>query len=234
MNEPTLIRRALISVSNKTGLIPFARQLTASGIEILATGGTASLLNEHGIPLTTVPDYTGFPEIMGGRVKTLHPKIYAGLLRRPGIDEEVLQAHQIEPIDLVIVNLYPFQETVARANCTFEEAVEQIDIGGPAMLRAAAKNHLAVTVIVDPKDYPGVWDDIQKYGQTSLNTRRRLAQKVFAHTAEYDQAIYNYLLQKDDNTSTGDVIFPSSFQPRYQKKWIYATGKILIRRLLFI
>lgn len=209
------IRRALISVSNKVGIIPFAQHLVASGIEILATGGTAALLKQQGISLTAVSDYTGFPEIMGGRVKTLHPKIYAGLLRRPGIDETILQTHQIQPIDLLVVNLYPFQDSIAHPDCTFEQAIEQIDIGGPAMIRAAAKNHSAVTVIVDPEDYEAVWADIQKHGQPNLITRRQLAKKAFAHTAQYDQAIYHYL-ERDKESAC--VIFPENYQPAYLKK----------------
>jgi phosphoribosylaminoimidazolecarboxamide formyltransferase / IMP cyclohydrolase len=217
MSESPIIRKALISVSNKTGLIPFAQQLTAGGIEILATGGTAELLRQQNIPLTTITDYTGFPEIMGGRVKTLHPKIYAGLLRRPGVDEALLQSHQIEPIDLVIVNLYPFQETVAREGCSFEQGIEQIDVGGPSMLRAAAKNHLAVTVIVDPQDYEEVWKEIQKQGHTHLETRRRLAQKVFAHTALYDHAISDYF-KKNAATPHIQPAFPNHFRPEYHKQ----------------
>lgn len=213
MTNP-LIRRALISVSDKSGLIPLAEQLSASGVQIIATGGTALLLSQHGIPIIAVPDYTGFPEIMGGRVKTLHPKIYAGLLRRPGIDESVLEAHDIEPIDLVVVNLYPFQNTVAEPNCSFEQAIENIDIGGPSMLRAAAKNHIAVTVVVDPADYAAVGAAIQKTGATDLATRRELAKKAFAHTAAYDQAIYNYLNRDANEHPT----FPTNFQPSFQKK----------------
>lgn len=215
MTQEPKIRRALISVSNKTGLIEFARQLTASGVEILATGGTAALLQEQRIPFTAVADYTQFPEMMDGRIKTLHPKIYAGLLRRPGMDDAILKTHLIEPIDLLVVNLYPFQETIARPGTTFENAIEQIDIGGPAMLRAAAKNHIAVTVIMDPADYPMVMNDIQKRGQTTLDRRRALAKKAFAHTAEYDQAIYNYLNQ---DPSPPPTLFPAHYSPAYQKK----------------
>lgn len=184
-----------------------AQALSARGIQILATGGTAALLRQHGIPLTTVSDYTGFPEILDGRVKTLHPKIYAGLLRRPGLDEAVLDAQQIEPIDLLVVNLYPFQET---------KTIEQIDIGGPAMLRAAAKNHIAVTVIVDPTDYEAVLNQIKTQGHTTLDTRRYLAKKVFAHTAAYDQAIFNYFNQPDQAPS--ETLFPDHYQPLFNKK----------------
>ena len=211
------IRRALISVSNKIGLIHFAQKLVGSGVEIVATGGTAAALKQHGIPLTTVPHYTGFPEILGGRVKTLHPKIYAGLLRRPGLDEAVLEAHDIQPIDLLVVNLYPFQETIAQPNCTFEAAIEQIDVGGPAMLRAAAKNHSAVTVVVDPADYNSILAEIQKQGRPDPHQRRQLAKKAFAHTAQYDQAIFQYLDQQDPQLEERSV-FPEYHQALYQKK----------------
>lgn len=209
------IRRALISVSNKSGLVPFAQQLVAHGIEILATGGTAALLTQHGIASTAISDFTDFPEIMGGRVKTLHPKIYAGLLRRPGIDEAVMQAHQIEPIDLVVVNLYPFQETVAKPGCSFEQAIEQIDIGGPSMLRAAAKNHAVVTTLVDPQDYSAVLAEIQNQANTTAATRRRLAQKVFHHTAQYDQAIFNYL---NEPAPAADSLFPDQLSLVWNKQ----------------
>jgi len=215
MNEPA-IKRALLSVSNKNDLIPFSQCLIKNHIEILATGGTANLLQKHGIPHIPISDYTGFPEILGGRVKTLHPKIYAGILRRPGIDEPTLTSHQIETIDLIVVNLYPFQETINNPDCTFDQAIEQIDIGGPTMLRAAAKNHKLVTVIVDPKDYGLVAEAIQKKGHTSDELRRQLAVKAFAHTALYDQIIFNYLNQQSlvDN----DSLFPNHYQPFFEKK----------------
>ena len=149
----TPLRRALLSVSDKTGVVELARALAMRGVEILSTGGTARLLMQNGVAVTEVSAHTGFPEIMGGRVKTLHPKIHGGLLGRRGTDEAVMAEHGIEPIDLLIVNLYPFAQTIARPDCSYEEAVENIDIGGPAMLRAAAKNHADVTVIVDPEDY---------------------------------------------------------------------------------
>ncbi len=212
MSEP--VKRALISVSNKIGIIEFASYLVASGVEILATGGTASLLKQKNIPVIDVPDYTGFPEMMGGRIKTLHPKIYGGLLRRPGIDESTMLAHEIKPIDLVIVNLYPFEESIAHADCTFEQAIENIDIGGPSMLRAAAKNHEVVTVVVDPQDYRSVWEQITTTGQTQLPTRRYLAQKAFAHTAHYDQTIAFYLQKKE---SKQNKLLPDFFCPQYRK-----------------
>ncbi len=188
------IRRALISVSDKTGIAAFARALAAAGVEILSTGGTAKLLAAEGVPVREVSDYTGFPEIMGGRVKTLHPKIHGGILARRGRDEAVMHAHGIEPIDLVVVNLYPFARTVARPDCTFEEAVEQIDIGGPTLLRAAAKNHADVAVVVDPQDYERVLEEMARNdGRLSAATHRRLAAAAFAHTAAYDRAIADYL-----------------------------------------
>ncbi|MGH8139203.1 MAG: bifunctional phosphoribosylaminoimidazolecarboxamide formyltransferase/IMP cyclohydrolase [Steroidobacteraceae bacterium] len=188
------VRRALLSVSDKTGLLELARELVNRKIEILSTGGTARLLGGSGLPVREVSSYTGFPEIMGGRVKTLHPKIHGGLLGRRGVDDAVMALHQIEPIDLLIVNLYPFAETVRRPNCSYPEAVEKIDIGGPAMLRAAAKNHESVAVAVDPADYRSVLDELQAYeGRTTLALRSRLAAKAFAHTARYDTMVSSYL-----------------------------------------
>jgi phosphoribosylaminoimidazolecarboxamide formyltransferase/IMP cyclohydrolase len=188
------VRRALLSVSDKSGLIDLARALAKRNIEILSTGGTARLLASNGVPVREVSNYTGFPEIMDGRVKTLHPKIHGGLLGRRGVDEEVMALHQIDPIDLLVVNLYPFAETVARPNCSYPEAVENIDVGGPAMLRAAAKNHDSVAVAVDPADYQVILDELEKNdGRTSLATRSRLAAKVFAHTARYDTMGASYL-----------------------------------------
>src|SRR3954466_902718 len=177
------IRRALLSVSNKDGLVDFARALQQRGVVILSTGGTASLLEKNGISVTEVSAHTGFPEIMDGRVKTLHPKIHGGLLGRRGIDDEVMRTHGIEAIDLVVVNLYPFAATIAKPNCTFEDAIENIDIGGPAMVRAAAKNHDRVAIVVDPLDYASVLDEINSAaGGVSEQTRRRLAAKAYAHT----------------------------------------------------
>ncbi|KHD05595.1 phosphoribosylaminoimidazolecarboxamide formyltransferase [Candidatus Thiomargarita nelsonii] len=188
------IQRALISVSDKTGIIPFAQALSERSIEILSTGGTAQLLADNGIPVTEVSDYTAFPEMMAGRLKTLHPKIHGGLLGRRGIDEAVMSEHDIYPIDLLIVNLYPFEQTIAKPDCDLATAIENIDIGGPAMLRSAAKNHAAVTVVVDATDYDTVLQEMAAGGVTKA-TRFSLAQKVFAHTARYDGAIANYLSQ---------------------------------------
>jgi phosphoribosylaminoimidazolecarboxamide formyltransferase / IMP cyclohydrolase len=188
------VRRALLSVSDKTGLIELARALAKRNIEILSTGGTAKLLAGSGIPVREVSSYTGFPEIMDGRVKTLHPKIHGGLLGRRGVDEAVMTLHGIEPIDLLVVNLYPFAATVTRPDCSYAEAIENIDIGGPAMLRAAAKNHEAVAVVVDPVDYETVLSELETHeGSTTLATRSRLAAKAFAHTARYDTMVASYL-----------------------------------------
>ncbi len=189
----TPVRRALLSVSDKTGIVEFARALKERGIELLSTGGTAKLLANHGITVTEVAEHTGFPEIMGGRVKTLHPKIHGGLLGRRGVDEAVMSEHDIEPIDLLAVNLYPFAATVAQPDCTYDDAVENIDIGGPAMIRAAAKNHASVTVIVDPGDYRALLDELAaNQGATSVDMRQKLAAKAFAHTAQYDAMICAY------------------------------------------
>ena len=193
----TPLRRALLSVSDKTGVVELARALAMRGVEILSTGGTARLLMQNGVAVTEVSAHTGFPEIMGGRVKTLHPKIHGGLLGRRGTDEAVMAEHGIEPIDLLIVNLYPFAQTIARPDCSYEEAVENIDIGGPAMLRAAAKNHADVTVIVDPEDYTSLLDELQVHaGETSKAFRAQLAAKAFAHAASYDTMVAGYLMQK--------------------------------------
>ena len=187
------VRRALLSVSDKTGIVQFARALKERGIELLSTGGTAKLLTSHGITVKEVADHTGFPEIMGGRVKTLHPKIHGALLGRRGIDESVMREHGIEPIDLLAVNLYPFAATVARADCSYDDAVDNIDIGGPAMVRAAAKNHASVTVVVDPGDYRGLLDELAaNQGATTLDMRQQLAAKAFAHTAQYDAMVSAY------------------------------------------
>jgi phosphoribosylaminoimidazolecarboxamide formyltransferase / IMP cyclohydrolase len=193
------VRRALLSVSDKTGLVDLARALAARDIEILSTGGTARLLAESGLTVREVSGYTGFPEIMDGRVKTLHPKIHGGLLGRRGIDDSVMALHGIQPIDLLVVNLYPFAETVARPNCRYSEAIENIDIGGPAMLRAAAKNHESVAVAVDPADYAVLLAELAAHGGcTTAATRSRLAAKVFAHTARYDTMVASYLAGRQE------------------------------------
>jgi phosphoribosylaminoimidazolecarboxamide formyltransferase/IMP cyclohydrolase len=186
------VRRALVSVSDKRGLIPFVEGLAGLGIEILSTGGTCRQLREAGLDVIEVSEKTGFPEIMDGRVKTLHPTIHGGLLGRRGTDEAVMQEHGIEPIDLLAVNLYPFEETIARADATIDDAIENIDIGGPAMIRAASKNHDGVAVVVDPDDYESVLDALRQE-RLDLDARRRLAAKAYAHTASYDTAITRYL-----------------------------------------
>ncbi len=195
MGEVVAIRRALLSVSDKRGLIDLARALSARGVHLLASGGTRTALAEAGFVVTEVSAYTGQPEILGGRVKTLHPKLHAGILARrdvPG-DLDALNAQGIEPIDLVVVNLYPFEATVARQGVTFEEAVENIDIGGPSLIRGAAKNHADVAVVVDPDQYPTLIQQLQDHGGTTLDFRKALARTVFERTAGYDAAIARYL-----------------------------------------
>ncbi len=189
------IQRALLSVFDKTGLLPFAQTLAAAGVELISTGGTAKALRDGGLTVTDLSAHTGFPEMLDGRVKTLHPKIHGGLLyiRGNATHEAAVKAHGIAPIDLVVVNLYPFEQTVARPGVTLEEAIENIDIGGPSMLRSAAKNHESVTVIVDPADYAEVAAQVQAAGGTTLQLRRQLAARVFARTSAYDAGIAAYL-----------------------------------------
>jgi phosphoribosylaminoimidazolecarboxamide formyltransferase/IMP cyclohydrolase len=196
-----MINRALISVSDKTGIIELAKFLAKQNIEILSTGGTAKLLADNNIPVIEVSDYTGFPEMMAGRVKTLNPKIHGGILARRGLDEAVMAENDIQPIDLVVVNLYPFQAAIANPECTLENAIENIDIGGPAILRSSAKNHASVTVLMDASDYQTVIDEITENGNTSIETRTQLALKTFEHTAAYDGAIANYLGKQEDGFS---------------------------------
>ncbi len=218
------IRRALISVSDKSGLIDFARALTDRGIEILSTGGTASLLTAQGIPVTEVSDYTGFPEMMAGRVKTLHPLIHGGILGRRGVDDEVMLENGIQPIDLVVVNLYPFEQTVAKPGCELETAVENIDIGGPTLLRAAAKNHAAVTVVVDSSDYSRVLAELaDQGGAISDVTRFDLAVKCFEHTARYDGAISDYLGRRLEG---GEPLpYPRTLNLQFQRKQAMRYGE---------
>ena len=230
--------RALLSVSDKRGLVEFARALVALGWEIVSTGGTAAALRREGIPVVLVEAVTGFPEMMDGRVKTLHPKVHGGLLGRRSDKSHVaaMQEHGITPIDLVAVNLYPFRETVAKPETTFEDAIEQIDIGGPSMLRSAAKNHTDVIVIVDPADYQSVVEDL-KAGQVGEEKRRALATKVFAHTAAYDAAILAYLSRSDDALPATNVqILQQQQALRYgenphQRAALYATDEPGIRDL---
>jgi len=209
------VKRALISVSDKHGVVEFARALGRLGVALLSTGGTARLLREAGLTVTDVSEYTGFPEIMDGRVKTLHPKIHGALLGRRELDAEVMAAHGIDPIDLLVVNLYPFERTVARPDCTLAEAIENIDIGGPAMLRAAAKNHCDVTVVVAANDYPRVLAELEAGGEVGAALRYDLAVKVFEHTARYDAAIANYFGAR----VSGDAVdpFPRTLTNQYRK-----------------
>ncbi len=200
------VRRALISVSDKDGIIEFAKSLHAQGVEILSTGGTAKLLIDNMVPCLEVSKHTGFPEIMDGRVKTLHPKIHGGILGRRGIDDDVMKANEIAPIDLVVVNLYPFEATIAKEDCTLEDAIENIDIGGPAMVRATAKNHAYVSIIVDPNDYQRVLEEIHNNeGLVSDATRFDLAVKAFEHTAKYDGMIANYLGRVKEDGSMNEL-----------------------------
>jgi phosphoribosylaminoimidazolecarboxamide formyltransferase / IMP cyclohydrolase len=209
---PLPVRRALLSVSDKSGLLELARGLARHQVEILSTGGTARLLAANGIAVREVAAYTGFPEIMDGRLKTLHPKIHGGLLGRRGVDEVVMSQHGITPIDLLVVNLYPFAATVARADASYQDAVENIDIGGPAMLRAAAKNHESVLVVVDPQDYPLVLHELDVRGGSDFATRARLAVKAFAHTARYDSLVTRYLAaQHPAPDSSFPVTLPLAF-----------------------
>jgi phosphoribosylaminoimidazolecarboxamide formyltransferase/IMP cyclohydrolase len=209
---PAPITQALLSVSDKTGLVAFARGLAGLGIKLLSTGGTAKALSDAGLAVTEIGDYTGFPEMLDGRVKTLHPKVHAGILARRDLAEHAaaLEAHAIPLIDLVVVNLYPFRETVAKEGCTLDDAIENIDIGGPTLLRAAAKNWKHVGVIVEPADYDGVLAELAQSGRAlSATTRFALAQKAFSHTASYDGAISNWLTARDVDGAAAP--FPERF-----------------------
>ena len=204
MTQAILPKRALVSVSDKTGLIDLARALNEAGIQILSTGGSAKTIEEAGLSVTRVSEVTEFPEIMGGRVKTLHPRIHGGLLGRRDIDGEVMAEHGIPEIDLVVVNLYPFQETLAKG-ASYAESVEQIDIGGPAMVRASAKNHAWVSIVTSPADYDNIIQQIQA-GGINYATRQRLAAKAYAHTAQYDGAIAQWMAQE----TAEDASFPAA------------------------
>lgn len=208
------VKRALISVSDKTGIVEFAKELVEQKVEIISTGGTLRTLKEAGIPAVSISEVTHFPEILDGRVKTLHPAVHGGLLaiRENEKHREQIEAHQIQPIDLVVVNLYPFQETIKKPNVSLAEAIEMIDIGGPAMLRSAAKNYRDVTVLVDPKDYERVIDEIKANQQTELETRYYLATKAFEHTAAYDALIASYFRQH------GGDPFPEQLTLTYEKQ----------------
>ena len=220
MSSNTPIQRALLSVSDKTGVLEFAKKLHARNIELLSTGGTAKLLADNDIPVIEVSNYTGFPEMMDGRVKTLHPKIHGGILARRGTDDAVMAEHNIPPIDLIIVNLYPFAETIAKPNCNFEDAIENIDIGGPTMVRASAKNHAHVAIVVNPSDYDVVEKELdENNGSISAQTRFKLATKAFEHTAGYDGMIANYLgkiVENGEPLSDGESVFPSTFNMQFK------------------
>ena len=192
------IRRALISVSDKAGIVDFGKDLVKRNVELLSTGGTYRALEEAGIAVGTVESYTESPEVMDGRVKTLHPRVHGGILARGGKDDADLERIGARPIDMVVVNLYPFKQTLAKPDATFEQLIENIDIGGPSMLRSAAKNHARVTVVCDPADYPRVLEEIDATGSVSAETRERLAAKAFAHTAAYDSAISGWLSQRGE------------------------------------
>ncbi len=211
------VKRALISVSDKAGIVEFAQSLTDLGIELLSTGGTYRLLQENNIAVTEVSDHTGFPEMMDGRVKTLHPKIHGGILGRRGQDDEIMSEHGIAPIDMVVVNLYPFQEAIARPDCDLPMAIENIDIGGPTMVRAAAKNHKDVAIVVNSSDYGELLAELKTNEcQLSLETRFDLAVKAFEHTAQYDGAIANYLGNRNITGNT-DSDFPRTFNTQFIK-----------------
>ena len=224
MNNARPIRRALISVSDKTGIVEFAKALSDRGVDILSTGGTARLLADNGLAVTEVSDYTGFPEMMDGRVKTLHPKVHGGVLGRRGQDDAIMETHGINPIDMVVVNLYPFAETVAKGGCTLEDAVENIDIGGPTMVRSAAKNHKDVTIVVNAHDYDRVVAEMDANEKSlTLETRFDLAIAAFEHTASYDGMIANYfgtMVPSYGENKEGDAEskFPRTFNQQFVKK----------------
>ena len=216
-----MIKQALISVSDKTGVLEFARELAGMGVKILSTGGTAKLLADNGLPVTEVADYTGFPEMLDGRVKTLHPKVHGGILARRDLPEHQasLEKYGIPTIDMVVVNLYPFQATVAKAECSLEDAIENIDIGGPTMLRSSAKNHKDVVVICDPSDYSTVLAEMKAgNNEVSYDTKFMLAKKVFAHTAQYDGAITNYLTSLgEDKAHATRSAYPQTLNMHFEK-----------------
>ena len=224
MENSRPIKRALISVSDKAGIVEFARELAEKGVEILSTGGTCKLLADNGINVTEVSDYTGFPEMMAGRVKTLHPKIHGGILARRGIDEEIMAVNEIQAIDMVVVNLYPFAATVANPDCKLEDAIENIDIGGPTMVRSAAKNHKDVTIVVNASDYSRILTEMnENKGSLTYQTRFDLAIAAFEHTAQYDGMIANYFGTKVPSygeNKEGDEAsqFPRTFNMQFQKK----------------
>lgn len=212
-------QRALLSVSDKTGILDFARALHERGVELLSTGGTHRLISEAGIPVREVSEHTGFPEMMAGRVKTLHPKVHGGILGRRGTDDAVMAEHGIAPIDLVVVNLYPFAATIARPDCTLGDAIENIDIGGPTMVRSAAKNHQDVAIVVNSGDYKTLLAEWDESGGLSAATRFRLARSAFEHTAAYDGMIANYLGSVDTDSAPTSVPARSDFPHTFNQQW---------------
>jgi phosphoribosylaminoimidazolecarboxamide formyltransferase / IMP cyclohydrolase len=215
MSELVKVNRALISVSDKSGIVEFATALREQGVQLLSTGGTYRLLQENGLEVTEVSEYTGFPEMMDGRVKTLHPKVHGGILARRGQDDAVMSEHGIDAIDMVVVNLYPFEATVAKADCTLEDAIENIDIGGPTMVRAAAKNHRFVNIVVNAADYGAIIEEMQaNSGATSMATRFNLAIKAYEHTAAYDGAIANHFGKL---VPGGSETFARTFNTQFHK-----------------
>lgn len=223
------LQRALISVSDKTGLLQLAQDLTARGVEIISTGGTYRALTEAGIAAIEISDHTGFPEMMDGRVKTLHPKIHGGILGRRDLDQQVMAEHNIPPIDLVVVNLYPFAEVTAKPDCDLATAIENIDIGGPSMLRSSAKNHAYVGVVVDPADYAQVVAEIDQLGGLTQRTRFQLALKAFEHTARYDGMIAQYLgsvtLSPEGVPSAERMVFPQTWNQQWRLKEVLRYGE---------
>jgi len=219
------IKTALISVSDKTNIVDFAKSLNQMSVRILSTGGTAKLLEENNIPVTEVSDYTGFPEMMDGRVKTLHPKVHGGILGRRGIDDAIMQEHGIDEIDMVVVNLYPFEETIKRPDCDLPLAIENIDIGGPTMVRSAAKNHNSVAIVVDPSDYDAITAEMQA-NDASMNYKRRfdLAVKAFEHTSNYDGMIANYLGTIDLDKEKKEN-FPRTYNLQFNKTQVMRYGE---------
>ncbi|MDO5053805.1 MAG: bifunctional phosphoribosylaminoimidazolecarboxamide formyltransferase/IMP cyclohydrolase [Pasteurella oralis] len=231
-NRP--IRQALLSVSDKTGIVEFAQGLVQRGVKLLSTGGTAKLLTNNGLPVIEVSDYTGFPEMMDGRVKTLHPKVHGGILGRRGMDDAVMSQHGIDAIDMVVVNLYPFAATVAKTNCTLEEAVENIDIGGPTMVRSAAKNHKDVAIVVNNQDFSAILAEMDQHQNSlTLETRFDLAIKAFEHTAQYDSMIANYFGQlvkpyfvaEEENTEAKCGQFPRTLNLNFIRKQTMRYGE---------
>lgn len=231
MENPVAIRRALISVSDKTGIVEFATALSSHGVELLSTGGTYALLRDNGLSVTEVSAYTGFPEMMDGRVKTLHPKVHGGILARRGQDDAVMAEHGIDPIDMVVVNLYPFEATVAKPDCTLEDAIENIDIGGPTMVRAAAKNNAHVAIVVNASDYESILREMKDNdGKLAQATRFDLAIKAYEHTAAYDSAIANHFGQQ---VPGGDTDFPRTYNLSLKKQQTMRYGENPHQRAAF-